>query len=85
MGNSKYLRGDLVYQKEHDRCQCPAGKYLTPTPATILLTQTGADGAVSWTKPDELEVDAEAPLAGLGTIPPTGFYVVMTNARVFHF
>jgi IS5 family transposase len=33
VGNSKYLRGDLVYQKEHDRFQCPAGKYLTPTPA----------------------------------------------------
>ena len=33
MGNSKYLKGDLVYQKEHDRFQCPAGKYLTPTPA----------------------------------------------------
>ena len=29
--------------------------------------------------------DAKAPLAGLGTIPPTGFYVVMTNGRVFHF
>jgi transposase len=33
VGNSKYLRGDLVYQKEQDRFQCPAGKYLTPTPA----------------------------------------------------
>jgi IS5 family transposase len=31
VGNSKYLRGDLVYQKEQDRFQCPAGKYLTPT------------------------------------------------------
>ncbi|HEV3299226.1 MAG TPA: DUF1559 domain-containing protein [Planctomycetaceae bacterium] len=52
---------------------------------TILLALTGADRAVSWTKPDDLEVDAKAPLAGLGTIPPTGFYVVMTNGRVFHF
>ena len=33
VGNSKYLRGALVYQKEHDRFQCSAGKYLTPTPA----------------------------------------------------
>jgi transposase len=33
VGNSKYLRGALVYQKEQDRFQCPAGKYLTPTPA----------------------------------------------------
>ena len=35
MGNSKYLKGELVYQKEHDRFRCPAGKYLTPTPAII--------------------------------------------------
>jgi transposase len=33
VGNSKYLRSALVYQKQHDRFQCPAGKYLTPTPA----------------------------------------------------
>jgi Transposase DDE domain len=33
VGNSKYLKGTLVYQKEQDRFQCPAGKYLTPTPA----------------------------------------------------
>jgi transposase len=33
VGNSKYLKGALVYQKEQDRFQCPAGKYLTPTPA----------------------------------------------------
>ena len=35
MGNSKYLKGELVYQKENDRFRCPAGKYLTPTPAII--------------------------------------------------
>ena len=33
VGNSKYLKGSLVYQKDHDRFRCPAGKYLTPTPA----------------------------------------------------
>ena len=35
VGNSKYLKGELVYQKEDDRFRCPAGKYLTPTPAII--------------------------------------------------
>ena len=35
VGNSKYLKGALVYQKEDDRFRCPAGKYLTPTPAII--------------------------------------------------
>jgi len=33
VGNSKYLKGSLVYQKDLDRFQCSAGKYLTPTPA----------------------------------------------------
>jgi len=33
VGNSKYLKGNLVYEKEHDRFRCPQGKYLTPTPA----------------------------------------------------
>jgi transposase len=33
VGNSKYLKGSLVYEKNHDRFRCPAGKYLTPTPA----------------------------------------------------
>jgi len=33
VGNSKYLKGELVYEREHDRFRCPEGKYLTPTPA----------------------------------------------------
>jgi transposase len=33
VGNSKYLTGDLVYEREADRFRCPAGKYLTPSPA----------------------------------------------------
>ena len=33
MGNGKYLKSELVYEKEHDRFRCPAGKYLTPNPA----------------------------------------------------
>lgn len=33
VGNSKYLTGELVYEKEHDRFRCPEGKYLTPNPA----------------------------------------------------
>src|SRR6478736_8332941 len=33
VGNSKYLIGDLVYEKENDRFRCPQGKYLTPNPA----------------------------------------------------
>jgi transposase len=33
VGNSKYLSGGLVYEKEHDRFRCPEGKYLNPNPA----------------------------------------------------
>jgi transposase len=33
VGNSKYLKGEMVYEKEHDRLRCLAGKYLTPTPS----------------------------------------------------
>ena len=32
-GNSKYLKGKLVYDKKRDRFRCPRGKYLTPNPA----------------------------------------------------
>jgi transposase len=35
VGNSKYLHGELVYEKEHDRFRCPQGKYLLPNPAII--------------------------------------------------
>ena len=32
-GSSKYLKGELVYEKEYDRFRCPQGKFLTPNPA----------------------------------------------------
>jgi len=33
VGNSKYLKGELVYESEHDRFRCPQGKYLNPNRA----------------------------------------------------
>jgi len=33
VGNSKYLKGGLVYEKERDRFRCPEGKYLNPNRA----------------------------------------------------
>ena len=33
VGNSKYLKGGLVYERDEDRFRCPEGKYLTPNPA----------------------------------------------------
>jgi hypothetical protein len=32
VGNSKYLKGELVYEKDRDRFRCPEGKYLIPNP-----------------------------------------------------
>ena len=48
VGNSKYLSGDLVYEKENDRFRCPQGKYLTPNPAISENHKryTGAANAV---------------------------------------
>jgi transposase len=34
VGNSKYLKGELIYDRKRDRFRCPRGKYLTPTPST---------------------------------------------------
>jgi hypothetical protein len=33
VGNSKYLKGELVYDRKRDRFRCPRGKYLVPNPA----------------------------------------------------
>jgi transposase len=33
VGNSKYLKGELLYDRKRDRFRCPQGKYLTPNPA----------------------------------------------------
>src|SRR6476619_2063499 len=33
VGNGKYVKSELVYEQQHDRFRCPAGKYLTPNPA----------------------------------------------------
>ena len=34
VGNSKYLKGELIYEKEQDRFRCPEGKYLTLNPGS---------------------------------------------------
>ena len=34
VGNSKYLKGELIYDRKRDRFRCPRGKYLTPNPST---------------------------------------------------
>jgi len=52
------------------------------TSNTILLVEANEDQAVEWTKPDDLEVNLEKPLAGLGQLRPNGFYAVFCDGSV---
>lgn len=47
---------------------------------TIMVVE--ADRAVPWTKPDDLEFDAEKPLKGLGALRPGGFNALMSDGSV---
>jgi hypothetical protein len=46
------------------------------TSKTIMLLEVDADRAVPWTKPDDYEVDADDPLAGLGHLRAGGVFAV---------
>src|SRR5262249_25289988 len=54
------------------------------TAATIMLVEADDEHAVIWTKPDDLDVDLDKPLAGLAIRPPGGFLVLMADGRI-HF
>jgi hypothetical protein len=45
------------------------------TSNTILLLEVDADRAVEWTRPDDYEVDAKQPLAGLGHLRAAGVFM----------
>jgi hypothetical protein len=45
------------------------------TSRTIMLLEVDADRAVPWTKPDDYEVDADHPLAGLGNLRGGGIFL----------
>jgi hypothetical protein len=42
------------------------------TSNTLMILEVGADKAVTWTKPDDMEFDPKKPLAGLGRIDQGG-------------
>jgi Protein of unknown function (DUF1559)/Bacterial Ig domain/Dockerin type I domain len=46
---------------------------------TILVVESAPDAAVPWTKPDDLEFDANNPLAALGTTVGEHFQAVMAD------
>ncbi|HEX7378406.1 MAG TPA: DUF1559 domain-containing protein [Pirellulales bacterium] len=51
------------------------------TSNTLMVVESNADHAVIWTKPDDLEIDPENPLAGLGDLHPGGFLAVFADGH----
>jgi hypothetical protein len=51
---------------------------------TMMLVEANPDRAVEWTRPADLEVDFERPMAGLGDLRPGGFQSVFADGAV-HF
>jgi prepilin-type processing-associated H-X9-DG protein len=51
------------------------------TSNTIIAIEANADRSVIWTKPDDLEVDAESPVDGLGSIHPGGFMALFADGH----
>jgi hypothetical protein len=49
---------------------------------TILILEVGADKAVTWTKPDDMDFDPKNPKDGLGTIDPAGIPVALADGSV---
>lgn len=52
------------------------------TSNTILVVEADADRAVPWTKPEDLNFDADAPLQGLGHLRPGGFSALFGDGHV---
>jgi type II secretory pathway pseudopilin PulG len=52
------------------------------TSKTILLVEADADRAVTWTKPDDWQYDANNPAAGLGGIRPGGWLAAFADGSV---
>ncbi len=49
---------------------------------TIMILEVDDDEAVTWTKPDDWELDPEKPLAGLGGLFPEGFNAAFADGQV---
>lgn len=49
---------------------------------TILVVEANPDKAVTWTRPDDWELDPKEPLAGLGKAHPGGFQVLIADGSV---
>ena len=49
---------------------------------TILLVEAGPDKAVFWTKPEDLRLDAQNPMAALGQVAPEGILAAFFDGHV---
>ena len=52
------------------------------TSGTIMALAVNPEAAVTWTRPDDWEYDADDPLAGLGKAHPGGFIVLLADGSV---
>jgi hypothetical protein len=52
------------------------------TSNTIMIVEANADRAVTWTAPDDLEIDLEKPFGGLGTTFKGGFLAAFCDGSV---
>jgi prepilin-type processing-associated H-X9-DG protein len=51
------------------------------TSNTLIAVEANADRAVIWTKPDDLEIDPDNPLVGLGDFQAGGFMVLFADGH----
>lgn len=52
------------------------------TSNTIMVVEANPERGVIWSKPDDLHIDANKPLAGLGGLRPGGFYALLCDGSV---
>jgi hypothetical protein len=85
LGKTKVMApvGDQLITRKSDR-PTRFADITDGTSNTIQLVETDDEHAVTWTKPDDLNVDLAKPLTGLAIRPPGGFLVAMSDGSV-HF
>jgi hypothetical protein len=49
---------------------------------SIMVMEVGRDNAVIWSKPDDIEIDLDDPLEGMGNVHQGGFHVLMGDGAV---
>ncbi len=74
----------------HEQTVCPGHRGVPiaeikdGTSNTIMIVEVGHDGAVSWTKPEDLPVDLDDPAKGLGGLFKDGFQAALCDGSA-HF